>query len=310
VEWDFGDGSSNDYNITQTEHQFNGSGTWTVSTTFSNSETSVTIETPVLKIDAIPLPEVQYGVLYTYTAAVPSSGVITATLPSWLTMSSPFTAAGGQRYVTISGYANLPMEDMIDVTYDCTIKAGTVTWETWDVTVKAADTLVPLSKFDAVRDGLEVTVTSQALYAHAISYSVYDALGKFLFSEMGDSHGDAVLIMPADGTYTIKQSATRYGATTMTDWSTISVNVLTDKSDAADEDRQEQVDPLPEPPYADISVAVLVSLLFGGLTFLFLYTGRWGMAGIFALLTIVVIAGSYLVISGEISWIPRIEWRH
>lgn len=310
VEWDFGDGTSNDYGITQTEHQYNGSGTWTVSTTFSNSETSVTIETPVLRIDSTPLPEVQYGTLYSYTAAVPSTGVITATLPSWLTMGTPFTAAGGQRYVTISGYADLSMEDMIDETYDCTIRAGTVTWETWSVSVKAADNLVPVSRFDASRDGLTVTVTSQALYAQAISYSVYDALGKFLFSATGDVGGGAVLAMPADGTYTIKQTAARYGATTVTAWSTISVNVLADKSDAAEENRQEETIPDPEPPYADITLAVLISLFFGGLTFVGFYTGHWRFAAASALLTLLIIAGSYLVISGGISWIPWIEWRH
>ncbi len=121
VEWEFGDDSSNDYNITQTEHQFDGSGSWTVRTTFSNSSTSITIETPVLIIDGIPLEEVQYGALYTYTCPVPSAGVITAELPSWLTLSAPFTAAGGQKYVTVSGTPNLPMAEMIDAVYNCKI---------------------------------------------------------------------------------------------------------------------------------------------------------------------------------------------
>lgn len=310
IEWDFGDGSSNDYNITQTEHQFVGSGTWNVSVTFSNSETSVTVDVPVLRIDSTPLPEVQYGTLYSYTAAVPSTGVITATLPSWLTMGTPFTAAGGHRYVTISGYADLPMEDMINETYDCTIKAGTVTWEAWSVTVRAADSLVPVSRFDATRDGLTVTVTSQALYAQTVSYSVYDALGKFLFSVTGDVSGDAVLVMPADGTYTIKQTATRYGATTVTAWSAISVNVLGSKSDAAEEGRAEVVDPLPPPPYADATMAVLIALILGALAYLGIRSGHLRTGAASALILIAIIAGTYLLISGEISWVPWMEWRH
>ena len=312
VEWEFGDDSSNDYNITQTEHQFDGSGSWTVRTTFSNSSTSITIETPVLIIDGIPLEEVQYGALYTYTCPVPSAGVITAELPSWLTLSAPFTAAGGQKYVTVSGTPNLPMAEMIDAVYNCKIKVGTEAWESWSVTVKAAETLVPIAKFDAEREGLKVTVTSQALYANLVTYTVYDAVGRFLFSSIGDSHGDAVLMMPDDGTYIIKQTATRYGTDGIkTHWSSIKVDVLKTKSDVTSEDegKGEEVEPPPDPVYADISIAVIISLIFGGLTILAFYTGRWGLGTAFAFLTLIIVAGSYLVITGEISEIPWIEWR-
>lgn len=311
IEWDFGDGSSNDYNITQTEHQFDGSGSWVVRTIFSNSTSSITIETPVLIIDGIPLEEVQYGAYYTYTCPVPSSGVVTAELPPWLTVGAPFTAAGGARYVTVSGTANLAMAEMIDTVYNCKIKVGTETWESWTITVKAAESLVPIAKFDAERDGLKVTVTSQALYANLVSYTVYDAVGKFLFSAIGDPSGDAVLMMPSDGTYIIKQSATRYGTDRiMTDWSSIKIDVLSSKKDTTpqDEDREEIVDP-PEPTYADVTTAAVISLIFGALTILAFYTGRWGIGFVFALLALIIIAGSYLVITGAIAEIPWIEWR-
>jgi len=116
--------------------------------------------------------------------------------------------------------------------------------------------------------------------------------------------------MPADGTYTIKQTATRYGATTVTAWSAISVNVLGSKSDAAEEGRAEEVAPLPPPPYADATVAVLIALILGALAYLGIRSGHLRTGAASALILIAIIAGTYLLISGEISWVPWMEWRH
>jgi hypothetical protein len=89
------------------------------------------------------------------------------------------------------------------------------------------------------------------------------------------------------------------------------VDVLKTKSDVTSEDegKGEEVEPPPDPVYADISIAVIISLIFGGLTILAFYTGRWGLGTAFAFLTLIIVAGSYLVITGEISEIPWIEWR-